>query len=298
VAESKALLRKRRRTAFFAYAMLAPDVMGLLVFMFLPIIMAFIVSLNSWDVLSPMRFIGFANYRTLIADSDWWRSLRTTVGYALMYVMMVFWFSLFLAVFINSLKRWQELFRTLNFIPFSISTVVAGMAWLFLLNDRTGYVNAALRGLGLPTGLFLGSTSQALPSIAVMTAWMNVGYYTIIFLAAIKDIPSSYFEAARIDGAGSFRMFWYITFPLLKNVSAFVLIITSIASFQVFDQIKIMTNGGPASATSVTVFYIFKQSFEFMKFGYASALAFILFLIIFAISMAQLRLTRAGQESD
>jgi ABC-type sugar transport system permease subunit len=298
VAESKALLRKRRRTALFAYAMLAPDVLGLLVFIFLPIIMAFIVSLNSWDALSPMRFTGLANYRTLIADSDWWRSLRITAGYALMYVMMVFWISLLLAVFINSLKRLQELFRTLNFIPFSISTVVAGMAWLFLLNDRTGYVNAALRSLGLPTGLFLASVTQALPSIAVMTAWMNIGYYTIIFLAAIKDIPSSYFEAARIDGAGSFRMFCSITFPLLKNVSAFVLVITTIASFQVFDQIKIMTNGGPASATSVTVFYIFKQSFEFMKFGYASALAFILFLIIFVISLVQLRLTRAGQGSD
>ena len=285
-------------TALFAYAMLAPDVLGLAAFIFLPIIMAFFVSLHSWDALSPMRFIGLENYVNLVSDSDWWRSLRITLVYALLYVMMVFWLSLLLAVFLNSLKQAQELFRTLYFIPFAISTVVAGMIWLFILNDKTGYVNAALRLFSLPTGKFLANTREALPSIAVMTAWMNVGYYTIIFLAAIKDIPASYYEAAKLDGAGPVKTFIHITFPLLKDISAFVLIITTIASFQVFDQIKIMTNGGPASSTSVTVFYIFRQSFEFMKLGYASALAFVLFLIIFTVSILQLKFTNANRQSD
>ena len=289
---------RHTRTTLFAYAMLAPDIIGLGVFIFLPIIMAFYVSLHSWDALSTMRFIGFKNYITLISDSGWWRSLRITLVYTFMYVVMVFWFSLLLAMFLNSLKRGQELFRTLYFIPFSVSTVVAGMMWLFLLNDKTGYINAALRLFSLPTLKFLASTREALPSIAVMTVWMNVGYYTIIFLSAIKDIPSSYYEAAKLDGAGPLAIFLHITFPLLRDISAFVLIITTVASFQVFDQIKIMTNGGPASSTGVTVFYIFRQSFEFMKLGYASALAFVLFLIIFLVSLLQLKFTKTTRQPD
>ena len=289
---------RHTKTTLFAYSMLAPDIIGLALFIFLPIVMAFYVSLHSWDALSPMRFVGLKNYITLISDSDWWRSLRITLTYTLMYVVMIFWLSLLLAVFLNSLKRGQELFRTLYFIPFSISTVVAGMMWLFLLNDKTGYINAAFRVAGMPALKFLASTREALPSIAFMTVWMNVGYYSIIFLAAIKDIPSSYYEAAKLDGAGPLAIFVHITFPLLKDISAFVLVITTIASFQVFDQIKIMTNGGPASSTSVTVFYIFRQSFEFMKLGYASALAFALFIVIFAVSLLQLKFTRTSREPD
>lgn len=287
--------RRRSRIDLFSYAMLAPDLIGLAVFVFAPIVMAFYVSLHSWDALSPMQFIGIDNYLELLADSEWWGSLVRTAAYVLIYVSVVFWASLALAVFLASLRRAQEFFRTVYFVPFAISTVVAGMIWLFMYGDRTGYLNAALRAVGLPPLLFLAGPRQALPSIAVASAWMSVGYYTIIFLAAIKDIPPSYFEAARLDGAGAFRIFAHVTFPLIREVSTFVLIITTIASFQVFDQIKIMTNGGPAGATNVTVFYIYRQCFEFMKLGYSSALAFILFLFIFAVSMAQVRITRADR---
>jgi len=278
--------------------MLAPDLLGLALFIFAPIVMAFIVSLHSWDALTPMSYIGLGNYATLLADSDWWRSLGITLSYVLMYVSLTFCASLALAVFLASMRNLQEFFRTLYFIPFAISTVVSGMIWLFMYNDKNGYLNAGIRALGLPPMRFLSNTSQALPSIAVATAWMSVGYYTIIFLTAIKDIPVSYYEAARLDGANARQVFFRITFPLLREVNAFVLIITTIASFQVFDQVKIMTNGGPANATSVTVFYVYRQCFEFMKLGYSSSLAFVLFVVIFLVSIAQIKLTHADRGSS
>ena len=124
-----------------------------------------------------------------------------------------------------------------------------------------------------------------------MSSWLVIGYYTIVFLAAIKDISPSYYEAAKLDGANFIQTFWRITFPMLREVSAFVLIVTTIASFQVFDQIKILTKGGPAQATNVSVFYIYTNAFEYMKLGYASALAFVLFLVILTLSLLQLKLT-------
>jgi multiple sugar transport system permease protein len=288
----------RGRENLFAYLMLGPDLLGLALFIFAPIVMAFVVSLHSWDALSPMSYIGLENYAQLLSDSDWWRSLGITVSYVLMYVAITYCASLALAVFLASMRKFQEFFRTLYFIPFAISTVVSGMIWLFMYNDKNGYLNAGIRALGLAPLRFLSNTSQALPSIAIATAWMSVGYYTIIFLTAIKDIPVSYYEAARLDGANAGQLFFRITLPLLREVNAFVLIITTIASFQVFDQVKIMTNGGPANATNVTVFYVYRQCFEFMKLGYSSSLAFVLFVVIFLVSIVQIRLTRADRGSS
>jgi multiple sugar transport system permease protein len=284
---------KKRRTNAFAYAMLAPDLIGLAVFLFFPIIMAFYVSLHEWDALSPMQFIGIENYLTILGDSDWWRSLGLSLSYSLLFVGLVFCGSLLLAVFLDSLKKSGEILRTVYFIPFSISTVVASMIWIFMYNDKTGYLNGFLRLVGLPGQGFLSSSSQALGSIAVSAAWTCIGYYAVLFLAAIKDIPPSYYEAAVLDGANKWTLFWNITFPLIKNVSVFVFIITTIGSFQVFDQVKVMTNGGPANSTNVSVFYIYRQCFEYMKLGYSSALAFVLFVIIFFVSVFQLKFTKA-----
>ena len=144
----------------------------------------------------------------------------------------------------------------------------------------------------------MGNPNLALLCIAITSAWMVIGYYAVLFLAALKDIPASYYEAARIDGANTFTIFKNITLPLLKEISTFILIVTTIASFQVFDQIKVMTNGGPADATNVSVFYIFRQCFEFMKLGYASALAFVLFLIILILSLLQLKLMNGNKATD
>ena len=288
--------RKIKENAF-AYLMLAPDVIGLAVFVFLPILIALYVSFNNWNALEPMVFCGLDNYKAMLSDSQWWHSVWTTILYTLMFVPLVFGISLLLAVFINSIPGFiQELFRTIYFIPYAVSTVVASIIWRFLMDPQRGFINDFLKVFGIPPQDFLGSTKQALLCIAIISAWMLIGYYTIIFLAAIKDIPVSYYEAAFLDGATSFQAFKRITIPMIKEVSTFVLIVTTIASFQVFDQIKILTNGGPADATTVSVYYIYQNAFDYMKVGYSSALAFVLFLIIFVFSLLQLRLTKGNAD--
>lgn len=287
--------RRRMQENLFAYLMLAPDLIGLAVFMFLPILVAFYVSLHDWNALEPMKYVGLKNYKAMFSDIQWWLSLKTTLIYSLMFVPMVYCFSLALAVFVNSIPgKLQEIFRTVYFIPYAISTVIAAVVWLFMFNEKGGIVNTVLNKMGIKSQTFLGNPKQALFCIALISAWMLVGYYAIIFIAALKDIPKSYYEAAKLDGANALQIFKSITLPLLQEVSTFVLVVTTIASFQVFDQVKILTNGGPANATNVSVFYIYKQSFEYMKLGYSSSLAFVLFIIIFSLSLLQLKLMKGN----
>ena len=282
--------RDRLQEALSAYAMLLPDVVGLLVFVFIPIVYAFVVSLHSWNGLRPMVYNGGDNYRHLLGDQVFWRSLLTTVRYTVIYVPAVFIVSFAFAVLVNGIRgAKQQAFRTLLFVPFAISTVVAALAWSFLYDPMRGYINGFLSLVRIPAQPFLGAMDQALPSIAVVGIWLVIGYYMVIFLAAIKDIPQAYFEAAEIDGANPWQKLVYITFPSVRDTSLFVAIVTTIGSFQVFDQIQVMTRGGPASATNVTVYYIFRQAFEISELGYASATAFALFIIIMALTMVQLR---------
>ena len=283
----------------FAYLMLLPDIAGIAVFIFVPILIALYVSFHEWNALEPMRFIGLANYKRMLSDSDWWRSIRTTLVYAAVFVPILFCVSLGLAVLINSIRgKAQEIFRTLFFMPYAVSTVVAALIWRFMLDPQRGFFNQALRFFNIEPQGFLGSPYQALFCISAISIWMLCGYYAVIFLAAIKDIPKSYFEAARLDGAGSIQIFFRITFPLLREVSTFVLVVTTIASFQVFDLVKILTNGGPAKGTLVSVFYIYQNAFDFTRLGYSSALAFVLFVIILVLSLLQLRIARGNSNED
>ena len=289
--------RDRLQEALSAYLMLLPDVAGLLLFLFIPIVSAFVVSLHSWNGLKPMVYIGAANYGQLLGDRVFWQSLFTTLRYAVLYVPAVFVISFSLAVLVNGIKgRKQEAFRTLLFIPFAISTVVAALAWSFIYDPMRGYLNSFLGLFRIPAQPFLGSMDQALPSVAIVGIWLVIGYYMVIFLAAIKDIPPAYFEAAEIDGANFWQKLVFITFPSVRDTSLFVAIVTTIGSFQVFDQIQVMTRGGPAAATNVTVYYIFREAFEISQLGYASATAFILFIIIMALTLVQLRVFGAARQ--
>lgn len=282
--------RDRLQEALSAYGMLLPDVAGLLIFVFIPIVYAFVVSLHSWNGLKEMVYNGGDNYRHLFGDAVFWRSLFTTAHYTVLYVPAVFIISFALAVLVNGIRgRKQQVFRTLLFIPFAISTVVAALAWSFIYDPMRGYLNGLLGLLRIPAQPFLGAMDQALPSVAVVGIWLVIGYYMVIFLAAIKDIPKTYFEAAEIDGASAWQKLVYITFPSVRDTSLFVAIVTTIGSFQVFDQIAVMTRGGPAAATNVTVYYIYRQAFEISELGYASSTAFVLFVIIMVLTLVQLR---------
>lgn len=284
-------IKKSRKETLTAYAFLLPNLIGLTVFVFVPMVYAFYVSLHDWNALSPKVFIGFENYVKMRADTDWWNSVYKTLIFSVIYVPFLFGLSLFFAVVLNSLKqKVQSITRTMFLLPFAITSVISAIIWMFLYDPRNGFINQVLDLLGLPNQQFLGSTSQSMISIIVVILWINIGYNMIIFLSAIKEIPTDYYEAAAIDGATGFRAFKNITLPLLKETSVFILVVTTIGSFQVFDQIMVMTKGGPANSTMVSVLYIYKQAFEFLNMGYASALAVVLFLIIFVISLFQLKL--------
>ncbi|WP_047982721.1 carbohydrate ABC transporter permease [Ornithinibacillus contaminans] len=283
--------RRKRNETLTAYGFLLPNLVGLTVFVFFPMIYAFYVSLHDWNALTPKVFIGFDNYVEMASDKRWWASVGRTFIFTLIYVPALYGLALFFAVVLNSLKqKYQSIARTMFLLPFAITSVISAVIWMFLYDPRNGIFNQLLKGFGFDKQEFLGSTDQALVAIIVVILWINLGYNMIIFMASIKEIPRDYYEAAKIDGATGFRAFRYITFPLLRGTSAFILIVTMIASFTVFDQIMVMTKGGPASATEVSVVYIYKQGFEFLNMGYASALAVVLFLIIFVLSLAQLRL--------
>ncbi len=292
-------VRKINKEALTAYGMLLPDVLGLLVFVFIPIIYAFYISLHNWNGLSEMVFTGFDNYTRMIKDQRFIDSIWTTIKYALMYVPGVFILALLLAALLNAMHgKLQSFFRTAVFLPYAISTVIAGIVWSFMYNPMNGFLNQIIVWAGGEKQRFLASTEQALPSVAVVGIWLVLGYNTILFLAAIKDIPKDYYEAAEIDGATAIQKFFRITVPLIKETSVFVLVMCAIGAFQAFDLINVMTAGGPASASTTSVLYIYEKAFTTFELGYSSALAFVLFIIIMILTLVQMKIMRSGEEVD
>ena len=186
--------------------------------------------------------------------------------------------------------------KTSFLMPFAITSVIASTLWMFLYNEKRGYLNAVLKSLGFDNQKILGSNKQALVCVIVVLLWINLGYNMILFLSAIKDIPESYHEAATIDGANRWHIFRYITFPLIRQTSIFILVTTTIASFQVLDLIMVMTKGGPAKATEVGALYIYDRSFNMMEMGYGSALSVFLFLSLLVFSFVQMRATSEKEE--
>lgn len=287
---NRRISRKQYNEWLTAYGFLLPNTVGLAVFVFLPIVYAFYVSLHEWNLLSPKVYVGFINYTRLFHDAEWWNSVKRTLVYAAVYVPSLFGLSLGFAVLLSMLKgRIVNPIRTMFLMPFAITSVISAVVWMFLLDVRNGFINNTLTKLGLAPQPFLTSTDQALFVVIAVMVWINLGYNMIIFFASIKDIPRDYYEAATIDGASRPQMFRHITFPLLRDISTFILIVTTIGSFQVFDQVQVMTQGGPAKATEVSVLFIYKHAFQLLNMGYSSALAFVLFLMIFMISIVQLK---------
>jgi multiple sugar transport system permease protein len=272
---------------------LAPDLIGLLVFVLLPIAFALYVSFFDWNLVSPMTFVGAANYRRMVADAEWWASLGRTLQFALIYVPILFALSLALAVAFTKLtRRATSALRSAYLLPFAVTSVIASTLWMFLYTEKTGYLNAFLNLLGIPDQKFIGSPAQAMVSVVVVVLWINLGYTSLLFFSAIKEIPASISEAARLDGAGGGQTFWRITLPLIRPTSIFVVVTSTIAAFQILDIILVMTSGGPADATQVGVLYIYQRSFERLQMGYGSALSVAMFVILMVISLVQLRISR------
>lgn len=293
VVQRTRVLTRRRRESLAAALFIGPDLIGLLVFVLLPIAFAIYVSFFDWNLIAPMKFAGLANYRRMFADSDWWLSLARTLQFALIYVPILFALSLGMAVaFTKMVGRASAVLRSAYLLPFAITSVIASTLWMFLYNEKNGYLNALLNLLGIPDQQYIGSQSQAMASVVAVVLWINLGYTSLLFFSAIKEIPVSIREAARLDGAGGWQTFWRITLPLVRPTAIFVIVTSTIAAFQILDIILVMTKGGPADATQVGVLYIYQRSFERLEMGYGSALSVVMFMILLVISLVQLRVSR------
>jgi multiple sugar transport system permease protein len=287
---SRPRLGRRKSEAIAGYLFLLPDVIGLTLFVALPIAAAGYLSLHDWNGLSDPVFVGFANFQELLADAAFMDALRITVTYVVLFVPSVMILSLALAMLVNQKLRFTWFFRSAYFVPAMFSLVVASVVWTQMYQQRSGLLNSVLGAVGIAPQPWLGAPSQALLAVVIVALWQGVGYSMIIFLAGLQDIPAEYYEAAAIDGAGGWQRFWWITLPLLRRTTLFVAITSLIAAFQVFDPIYVLTSGGPANSTTTSVYYVYENAFFFLRFGYASAMSVVLFLIILAFTGVQLKL--------
>ncbi|WP_333641255.1 sugar ABC transporter permease [Mesotoga prima] len=289
-------MNRKTRERLVGYAFIAPDITGLIIFAMVPAIVALVISFFSWNGLSDMLFVGLDNYRTMFQDPQWRNSIFVTLKYSVFFVPLNFVFALLLAMLVQKPGPGIGLFRAIFFAPTAMSMVAVSFVWKYMFQPY-GFVNYFLSFFGITRQPLLGSMSQALYSIAVVSLYMSVGYYMVIFLAGLNEISNEYYEAAEIDGASGFQKFLYITLPLLKPTTAFVLVMTFLQSFQVFDQIYILTGGGPFYSTSTAAFYIYYNAFQMYQFGYSSAQAFTLFAILLVVSYFMLRALRGGNVS-
>jgi multiple sugar transport system permease protein len=293
---SRAVIRRKKYHP--GMSMVIP-VIGLMilsygVFLIFPIGYALAGSLHEWNPMHRIfRFSGGANYLEAFQFPLMWKSLFNSVYFALVVVFARTAIGLIFAVFINNIFRFRSFFRTVYFLPVVTSMVAVSLIWTNLLyNPAFGIFNQILRSLGLPTSNWLKSPVSAMPSIMLMTIWKDAGYAVVLYLAGLQGIPAQLIEAATIDGAGRFRIFRHVTLPLLSNTTLLVVITATISYLQAFTQIFMMTDGGPGTATYTMVFYLYNEAFTKYRFGYASALSAILFVVILAFSLMQMKLNR------
>ena len=282
----------------YAILFLAPSLIGLTVFTLIPILASLGLAFTDWNLLSPPEFVGFNNFRDIFADEVLWISLGNSLKYAAMIIPGSTALALALALFINREFPGIKLIRLFFMIPGVASLVAIAMVWRWLYNDQFGLINTALRAIGLSSVGWLTTEQWVLPAIVFMLLWSGMGFDAMIYLAALRNIPRHLYEAAELDGANSWQRFWKITFPLLTPVHFYNLIIGLIGSFQVFDVIYVMTEGGPEFASRVYAYHLFLQAFRRFNMGYASAMAWFLFLIIFVLTIIQWRVLGRRVEYD
>jgi multiple sugar transport system permease protein len=285
----RVLGRLARREALLFYVLIAPWLVNLLVFVIGPVISSLYLSFTQYNIVNPATWVGLANYRRLFtADPLFYQSLRVTTIWVVVGVPLRLAAALFFAVLLNQKVPAVGFFRTVYYLPSVVSGVAVSLLWVWLLQPQFGLLNYGLHLVGLPGPQWLSSPSWALPGLIVMSLW-TVGSTMIIFLAGLQGIPAELYESARIDGAGTIRQFFAVTIPLITPVILFNLVIGIIASFQVFTQAYVMTNGGPNNATLFYVLYLYQLAFQFSQMGYASALAWILFIIVLVLTLLVFR---------
>jgi ABC-type sugar transport system permease subunit len=285
--------RRQHIRGWRAYLFLTPSAVILGVFVVYPIIRSAWMSLHDWSFFaSQHRYVGLANYRELWHDPRFWNALRNTLLFSVVVVPAQILLSLGLALALLGNSVANRLARSVFFFPVIASLATMAIVWKFLLDPNIGFFAAVLRELGLPHPALLQSTTWALPTVMVVSLWKNVGFTMVILLAALQEIPDQQYEAAQLDGAGRWARFRYVTVPNLRPSLLFTTVISVIASLQLFDQVYVMTGGGPLFHTETLVTYMYEQGFQQYRSGYAAAIAWVLFLLVLLASVVQLRLFR------
>ncbi len=280
------------RKAATVGAFVGPSLVVLLAFSIGPMIGTVWVSFQEWNLIRDAEFIGIDNYRELWGDEDFHRALRNTIYYLVGYLPLVLAGGLGLALLVNQRLKGASIFRGLYFLPVVTSWVVVALLWKWLLNPTDGLVNWLLGLVGIDGPGWWTSREWAMPSVILASAWKDLGFVMVILLAGLQSIDRTLYEAAALDGAGAWRKLWSVTIPMLTPSIFFVVVISLINGFQVFDQVWVMTEGGPAGSSTVVVEQIVKNTFQFGRAGYASAMSVVLFVIILIVTAIQLRIQR------
>jgi ABC-type sugar transport system permease subunit len=289
--------RLRRRNTWLGWTFIAPNFLGFAILTLIPIIALFYVSFTSWDAFGHAPWIGLDNYeRLLTRDRNFKTAVLQTLYYTAVHMPLTLAAALGLAVLLNRKIRGVAFFRTAAFFPYITSIVAIAIVWNVLLSPDYGPINEILRWLGVtnPPGWTV-STTWAMPAVILVGTWRDMGYYMLLFLAGLQTIPGELYEAAKMDGANAWERFWNITWPCLRPTTFFVTVMLTIGSMKVFDLILVMTDGGPGTATLVISQLIFNKGFVEGQFGYASAIAVILFLICLVLTLVQFAINRRSE---
>jgi multiple sugar transport system permease protein len=282
------LARLHSKHILHAYLFIAPVIILFGIFRVAPSIQTLLYSFYKVELLrGRFTFIGLENFSSLFTDEIFRKATINTLTYVITIVPISAFLGLVLAVLFNAKLHLKEFFKAVYFSPMVTSTVAAAMVWWWMYNPQFGIINVLLKLIGIPEQPWLMSSRMALPAIIIFSIWKTLGYNMIIYLAGLQAIPQQFYEAATIDGAGAFGRFWRISVPLLAPTTTFILIYNSILAFQVFDQVFVLTGGGPANSTNVVVLDLYRQAFERYNFGYAAAEAMVLFVCILGITVLQ-----------
>ncbi len=284
-----------RRRALVAYAFLAPSLIVFLIFRHGPALFSLLLAFFNWTMVDQPYFVGLDNFVRLAQDAIFWKALGNTLRYTLFAVPPDIVIAMFLALLLNQKLLGLTIFRLAYFIPVVTATAIVDIVWQWLYQPN-GIINGALQSVGIPGRAWLSEPATVLPAIAMMSVWKHVGFNMLIFLAGLQAIPAELEEAARLDGASRWRVFWNITLPLMRPVIVLATILPPIGSLQVVDAAYVMTGGGPFYASTTLVYYTYLKAFDQYQMGYGATVAFVLFLIILAVTLLQRRILRGDED--
>ncbi len=276
------------------YLLVAPYLLHVAVFVAFPVAFSIVLTFHSWNIISPMKYVGFDNYAHLLQDRLFWQSLWNTVRFLLVHIPLQIVIALALAEFLNGPIRGRAFFRASFFLPVIVSGVVVTILWQQLLGFNAGMINTMLTGIGIAKVPWLESPDVAMYAIALMATWKNVGLYVILFLVGLQAVPEQYYEAAELEGATHWQQFRYITLPMINPTIFLVVVLSTIGGFSLFIEPYIMTEGGPLNSTLSAVMYIYRQAFQYYHMGYSATLGVCFALLILAVVAVQKRYVESG----